>query len=149
MRFRSFALFCSVAALAATAAAYQESSRQEGEKKPEPVKIVGCVAPDSSNANHFTLADLSTGSVAYRLSGKDVRQYVGKRVEITGVEPKVKIIGGLGPSPNVAAQAGAIDPTQAAMAQQGSQGNTKPGNILVPELRVTAVKGVAGGCNPR
>ena len=113
------------------------------------VKVVGCVTPDADNASHFALADFTTGAATYRLSGKDVRRYLGKRVEVTGVEPKLKIVGGLTPSPNVAAQAGAMDPTRAAMAQQGAQGNAQPGNILVPELRVTTVKGVAGACNPK
>jgi len=119
------------------------------EKRPKSIKVVGCVAPDADRANHFTLADFTTGMTTYRLSGKDVRRYLGRRVEVVGVEPKLVIVGGLMPSPNVAAQAGAMDPTRAAMAQQGAQGNAQPGNVMVPELRVSAVKGVEGDCNPR
>jgi hypothetical protein len=43
----------------------------------------------------------------YRLAGTDVRVYVGRRVQV---------FGGLIPSANIAAQAGAIDSTKVAMA---------------------------------
>jgi hypothetical protein len=122
-------------------------------KKPQKSKsidVTGCVAPDGENANHFTLTDLSTGEIIYRLSGKDVREYLGKSVQVLGaVPPKVAIVGGLSPSPNVAAQAGSIDPAQASMAAMGSEGNARPGNILVPELRVSAIKGATGNCQPK
>jgi hypothetical protein len=123
--------------------------KAQTKERPKSLKVVGCVAPDAASASHFTLADFDTGAPTYRLSGRDVRRYLGRRVEVIGVEPKLKIVGGLTPSPNVAAQAGSMDPTHAAMAQQGAQGNAQPGNILVPELRVTAVKAVAGACSPK
>jgi hypothetical protein len=48
------------------------------------------------------------------------------------------------PSPNVAAQAGAMDPTQAAIAAQ-SAGTSGTGSDL-PVLTVSSVRGVSGSC---
>jgi Protein of unknown function (DUF5818) len=125
--------------------AKKPSSDQNGKS----IHVTGCVAADEADAARFTLAD-DTGATTYRLSGKDVREYLGKRVEVVGNErSKLKIVGGLTPSPNIAGQAGAIDPTRAAMAAQGAEGNAQPGNILVPEFHVTAVKAVPGGCMPK
>jgi len=50
------------------------------------------------------------------------------------------------PSPNVAAQAGAIDPTRAAMASQAAGPNAGPRTIQVPEVRVRTVREAAGTC---
>jgi hypothetical protein len=147
-------LICA-AVLAASAAAAQTttSSPPTASKKNEtkPVTVTGCVAEDPSHAGTFMLADITTGSTTYRVAGKDIRQYLGKRVSITGaaLPPKTVIAGGLTPSPNVAAQAGAIDPARAAMAAQGAEGNTKPGQIEIPEIRARSVKPVAGDCQRR
>jgi hypothetical protein len=52
------------------------------------------------------------------------------------------------PSPNIAAQAGAIDQTKVAMAQQGAdpQGTS---NIELLEFRVNTVRTLAGTCSPK
>jgi hypothetical protein len=142
-----------VAVLAAAVAVAQEpaasKSQESPDKRPKSIKVVGCVTADEDNGNQLTLADLTTGMTTYRLTGKDVRRYIGRRVELTGVEPKLVIVGGLTPSPNVAAQAGNMDPARAAMAQQGAQGNAQPGRTTIPELRVTTVKGVEGACKTK
>src|ERR1700730_7175992 len=70
--------------------------------------LLGCVHGDDVGTDSFTLSDRKAGPT-YR-SGTDVRADVGRRV---------RIVGGLVPSPNVAAQAGAIDPVKAAMATHG------------------------------
>jgi hypothetical protein len=143
-----------ISALAVAAAAAQSTTppppAQSG-KSPKSLTLTGCVAPESGNAGHFTLNDFTTGTTTYRLTGTDVRRYLGKRVELVGattVQPKLKIVGGLTPSPNVAAQAGAMDPAEAARANLGAQGDARPGNILVPELNVKTIKAVAGACRP-
>ena len=140
-------LMCA-AVLAASAAAAQTSPPPMAPKKNETksITITGCLAQDP--AGTFTLAGLTPGSTTYRVAGKDIPHYLGKRVSITGVAlaPKTVIVGGLTPSPNVAAQAGAIDPTRAAMAAQGAEGNTKPGQIEIPEIRARSVKPIAGEC---
>lgn len=78
--------------------------------------LSGCVDVDKKNRRAFTLDD--EGEI-YALKGVNLRDYIGKRVEITGTPSKgLKIVGGLYPSPNVAAQAGGNDHTKEAMAAQ-------------------------------
>ena len=76
-----------------------------------------------------------------------MRRYVGHRVQLTGaVESKrLHIAGGLVPSANVAGQAGAMDPAQAAMAAS-TPGRTQP---QLPTFRVARVRTVAGECPER
>jgi hypothetical protein len=138
---------CASATVAAQTTTTTASANQTGATKS--ITLTGCVARDASDATHFALADFTSGETTYRLTGAaDVRKYLGKRVTVSGsrVEPKVAIVGGLVPSPNVAAQAGAIDPTRAAMAAQGSEANGRPGTIQVPEFRVRTVREGSGGC---
>jgi len=140
-----------ISALSSAAAQTSTSAMASKKNDSKPITITGCVAEDPSSAGAFALADVTTGSTTYRVASKDIRQYLGKRVSITGaaLPPKIAIVGGLTPSPNIAAQAGAIDPTRAAMAAQGAEGNTKPGQIEIPEIRVRSVKPVAGDCQRR
>jgi len=146
-------LLCAIvvsSACAAAAAADQTTTTSSVTKKDatKSITLTGCVARDAADATHFTLADFTSGETTHRLTGAaDLREYFGKRVTVVGsrVEPKVAIVGGLVPSPNVAAQAGAIDPTRAAMAAQGSEGN-RPGTIPMPEVRVRIVREASGGC---
>src|SRR5262249_56639978 len=86
------------------------------------VTLDGCVAPSQTARNAFTLDD---DGRTYVLKGVDVRDFVGKHVEVIGAMPKrFTIVGGLYPSANVAGQAGAIDPGKAAIAAQS--GPTAP-----------------------
>jgi hypothetical protein len=54
--------------------------------------------------------------------------------------------GGLLPSPNVAAQAGAIDPGQAAVASQPGGTASGTGSVDVPLFRVDRVRALGGSC---
>src|SRR6185503_10332135 len=74
-----------------------------------PQSVTGCVSRDEAG-EHFTLADVKNGT--FELVGGDVRKYVGKRVEAKGTARPFRLTGGLWPTPNIAAQAGAIDPLQ-------------------------------------
>jgi len=146
-------LLCAIAvsSVCAAAAAADQTTTSSATKKDatKSITLTGCVARDAADATHFTLADFTSGETTYRLTGAaEVRKYLGKRVTVSGsqVEPKVAIVGGLVPSPNIAAQAGAIDPTRAAMAAQGSEANGRPGTIQVPEVRVRTVREASGGC---
>jgi hypothetical protein len=110
---------------------------------PKALTVSGCVADDTANPSRYLFTD-SDGST-YRLSGTDVRHYVGRRVQLTGsvVDSKrLHIGGGLVPSANVAGQAGAMDPAQAAMAAATPSGSRPP----MQTFRVTRVKTVAGTC---
>jgi len=110
---------------------------------PKALTVSGCVADDTANPSRYLFTD-SDGST-YRLSGTDVRHYVGRRVQITGAvvdSKRLHIAGGLVPSANVAGQAGAMDPAQAAMAAATPSGSTPP----MQTFHVTRVKTVAGAC---
>jgi len=111
-------------------------------RKPTTITLSGCVEKSQSLPNRFTLVD---DNGIYRLTGVDVREFLGRRVQVVGGPPrKLKIVGGLRPSPNVAGQAGAMDPAQAATAvQEGALVNGTGPEI---ELRVRSIKSIAGSC---
>lgn len=105
-------------------------------KPAKPFTITGCVTADGATADSYTLRE-KKGGVAYRLMGVKTFAYEGRRV---------RIVGGLYPSPNIAAQAGAIDPTQAAMAAATPGGLGTVGQPL--EFRVSEIRPVRGACPP-
>jgi hypothetical protein len=109
------------------------------------ITLSGCVERGETTPTQYTLADAKEGT--YRLTGTDVRDYIGKKVEIVGASPtgRLKIVGGLTPTPNVAAQAGAIDPSRAATAAAG--GSAGPGTVSLPEFKVKSVRPVSGSCS--
>lgn len=102
------------------------------------ITLVGCVLRDAAKPEWFTLSDKKTGTT-YRLTGANVRAYVWRNV---------RIVGGLVPSPNIAAQAGAIDQTKAAMAYQGAN-PPGTGNVAPLEFNVTRVRRLTGSCAPK
>lgn len=103
----------------------------------KPITLVGCVQPDTAKPEQFKLAD-KTGTT-YRLTGAKVKGYVWRNV---------RILGGLVPSPNLAAQAGAIDQTKAAMMYQGAN-PPAAGNIEPLDVNVTRVWPLTGSCAPK
>jgi len=128
--------------------------------------LSGCITPGMTPADPFTLSNpfIVSGSTApgapgeptaaegapatsvatgYRLSGSDLSAHAGKRVQI---------VGGLVPSANAAATAGAassgvIGPT--GMSGAGSSGIGTPVMTMLPEFRVVSVKPLEGPCPPR
>jgi len=103
---------------------------------PQPAKsivVTGCVTADQITPDQFTVRDTKSG-ITYRLHDVKIVAYENRRV---------RIVGGLNPTPNIAAQAGAIDPTQAAMATTGP-GITGSSRSL--DLGVTSVRPVRGSC---
>jgi hypothetical protein len=135
-----------LAILGAAASLAAQTTATPPKPAPKTLTISGCVISDSTGRDRFTLSDGNDGTT-YRLSGTSVRQYVGQRVQITGgVESKrLQIAGGLLPSPNIAAQAGAIDPAGAAVA--ASTAGT--GRAPLPTFRVTRVRALTGSCPER
>jgi hypothetical protein len=113
---------------------------------PEPITIAGCVARATVNGNpQYTVDDKVNGK--YRLSGLDIHDFLGQRVQLVGgvIETKkLRIQGGLKPSPNLAGQAGAVDQTQIATATAGGQAPT--GDVQLPEFRVKSVRPLGAGC---
>jgi hypothetical protein len=95
--------------------------------------LTGCVQGVEGSFDQYVLVN-GTDKKTYRLSGQGLRPYVGRQVRVEG---------GLYPSANVAAQAGAIDPVQATAAALA--GGAGPGTARV-ELRVQRVRRLAGSC---
>ena len=102
----------------------------------------GCVVASPTMKNAFTLED---DGRTYILKGVDVRDLVGKHVEVIGAASKrLRIVGGLYPSPNVAAQAGGMDRTKAAIASQS--GPTSQAARPPIEFDVKSVRVLSGTC---
>lgn len=140
----STAIVCGSVLLAAQSQPPPKDSAKDPDAKP--ITLSGCVSRSSVSPGQFSLAD-DGGQPVYHLIGSDVRKYFGQRVEVIGGVPppkKLVIAGGLRPSANVAAQAGDIDPTHAAMATAG--GSAGPGTFQLPDFRVKSVRPVSGSC---
>ena len=132
----SFLLACNATAFAAAQTNSPPSSSIEPKPSAGPVKrlqLTGCVHDLEGGPDQYVLMD-GKDKKTYRLSGKGLRPYVGRNVRVEG---------GLYPSTNVAAQAGAIDPAQAAAAALSA--GAGPGTAQV-ELRVQRVRRLAGSC---
>jgi hypothetical protein len=129
-----------------------EPAKAEPAKKVDPnapVTMSGCVSrdyTDSKNASAYTF--ISDEGGRYRVSGKSVSKYSGMSVQVVGVidTKRVKVVGGLWPTPNVAGQAGNIDPGKAAIAAMPGGGATGTGNVDLPVLNVTKLSLGAGEC---
>ena len=108
------------------------------------VELTGCVSLTPSTNGQFAFVDASGGT--YRLNGKDIKKYAGQRVKLVG-DPRSKRIQvrtGLWPSPNIAAQAGALDPAQESIARHSGGANMP--DSRAPELRVVRMNGIDGAC---
>ena len=113
-------------------------------KPPDVRMLSGCVAPSATSKRQFTLTDAES-TETYRLTGTDVREFVGKHVEVLGAPSKRLVIkGGLYPSPNVAGQAGDIDPGRAAIAAQAGPTSNEQRPLI--EFRVRSVRLTPGDC---
>ena len=111
------------------------------------VRLNGCISRDAARPGQFNFLDNTSGD-KYRLTGKGLRKFVGQRVEIVGGPPGkgVTFRTGLWPSPNVAAQAGALDPAKAAVANLPGGAADGVGLNPLPEFHVVRLRGVDGGC---
>ena len=141
----AFALAFAVPATAAQSSSQEQTQSQQQKKaaSPKDLTLTGCIARSGAEGQDLTIAD-KTGS--YRLTGRKLDDFVGQRVQIVGsiFGKKLQIETGLKPSPNVAAQAGAIDPAQAAVAASG--GSAPTGDVALPQFRVKSVRPLGAGC---
>jgi hypothetical protein len=111
----------------------------------EPLKLIGCMSTKPGTNGDYTFT--TEAGVKYRLTGKDSRKYGGKKVEITQNDAKgLRVRGGLYPSPNIAAQAGGLDPLQAAIAAQPGGGAAAGTGTDLPEFRAARVRAIEGAC---
>jgi hypothetical protein len=138
---------CGIVLLCAAPAGVLGAAQTREPSKPasKPITLSGCVQRGESGQDQYTLSE-KKGSQVYRLTGTDLRDYVGRRVQIVGgvASKRFRIVGGLTPSPNTAAQAGAIDPARAATEAVG--GSAGPGTVELPEFRVKSVRPITGSC---
>jgi len=120
-------------------------SKTANDRRPKTVTLTGCVERGSS-PNQFIITDELNGK--YEISGSQIGRYLGQRVEIAGSPDtgRLRIKGGLYPNPNVAAQAGAMDPARAAVAAMPGGPGAGTGDVALPSLKVKSVKTLDGGC---
>ena len=111
------------------------------------IRLNGCISRDVIRPGQFNFQDNESG-FKYRLTGKGLRKFVGQRVEIVGGPPGkgVTFRTGLWPSPNTAAQAGALDPARAAVANLPGGAADGVGVSPLPEFKVIRLRGVEGAC---
>ena len=135
---------CLLVALGGAVALAQTKSDQKAKAKNEPITLSGCVVRSETSPTQYTLEDKEAGW-KYRLTGVDFRDYIGKPVVVIGTgAKKVAVVGGLTPTPNIAAQAGAMDPSRAAVEAQTAAAS--PGNVVVPEFKVKSIRPSGGAC---
>lgn len=144
-----FQLLAALAALMMTTQSGSTGASSGGRDTPKAnptVMLSGCVSR-SNPSRPFTLVD-TTSSNRYRLTGKALRKYAGQHVELMGSFGKggLHIAGGLVPTPNVAAQGGALDPTRAAVAAMSSGMSRSGSDDQLPEFHVTRVRSLDGSC---
>jgi hypothetical protein len=137
---------CALTLLATGALSAQDKKDKPAKPAPKVLTLSGCVVRGETTPGQYTLEDKAEGTT-YRLTGTDVRDYIGRRVQVVGGLPasrRFTIVGGLTPNQNVAAQAGDMDPSRAANAAAG--GVAGPGTVQLPEFRVKSVRPVSGAC---
>jgi hypothetical protein len=125
-----------------SAQALQSAPSNSKDHAPQPGVLTGCVA--SPTAGTFTVEDEKQGR--FQLTGKKLDVYIGKRVEVRTSGGGLHITTGLYPSPNVAAQAGAIDPVQAARAAMPGSPDYQANNGALPTVAVAKITRLPGAC---
>jgi hypothetical protein len=98
----------------------QTKTDKKDTQKPEMITLSGCIVRGEHAPGQYTIDDKAAGT--FRLTGTNVRDYLGRRVQIIGGIPTAKrlvIKGGLTPNPNVAAQGSSIDPALITVIAQG------------------------------
>ena len=125
----------------------QESTAAKPAKPPKEITLSGCVSRGPASNGNFTFVDATTGA-EYRLTGRGISKFAGQKVEIVGGSGGRRLVirGGLTPSANIAGQASAIDPAQAAVASRPGGGTTGTEGRSMPEFRVTRVRAIKGVC---
>ncbi len=137
------ALTIAGAVTVATAQTPQPETRKD--PPPRTLTLTGCVAKGTT-PNQFTIDDPVNGR--YEVSGSNIKKYVGQRVQVAGTpgSTRLRVKGGLWPTPNVAAQAGDIDPAKAAVAAQPGGPSSGTGTVDLPTFKVKSVRTIDRAC---
>jgi len=144
-RLRGGLTACCLVTAGAMASAQKPSVDKTATKPSKTLTLVGCVEKGST-PNQFTLSDDQSGK--YVVTGARIGRYVGLRVEIAGISDnsRFKVKGGLWPTPNIAGQAGAIDPARAATAAQPGGPASATGDVDLPKVVVKSVRALDSKC---
>jgi hypothetical protein len=134
--------------IAAVVATQTIATRPTAPEKNTPplMTMTGCVSRDATASGSNLFSETRPGATD-RPSGFDLRKDADQRGQIvvgTGSR-RVTIRGGLVPSPNVAAQAGALDPGKAAIGGPPSAPGGM-GTAPLPEFRAEREHVIAGSC---
>jgi hypothetical protein len=145
--FLTGSLVTAMLVLQAAATASAQDAKTPAKEASKELRLNGCISRDARTPGQFNFREDDSGD-RYRLTGKNLKKFVGPRVEIVGGPPGKGITfkTGLWPSPNVAAQAGAMDPAQAAVARMPGGAADAPGASALPEFHVIRLRGVEGAC---
>lgn len=122
-------------------------AQEPGTSKPATtVELTGCVSLNPGASGQFAFVDGTSGST-FRLRGKGIDRYAGRKVLLVAdsSSKRLKVRFGLWPSPNLAGQAGDLDPAQESIARQPGGAASGSGANL-PELRVVRLRGMDGSC---
>jgi len=132
--------------LVASVVVTSAQSRSSSKDAPTTIELTGCVSLTPGASGQFAIVDSASGGT-YRLSGKGIRKYAGQRVTVVGGprSRRLSVRLGLWPSPNIAAQAGALDPAQESIARQPG-GSASGAESKLPEFHVVRMRGVDGAC---
>ena len=124
-----------------------QTSQTPAKETPKEIRLNGCISRDDIRPGQFNFREEDSGD-RYQVSGKNLKKFVGQKVEIVGGPPGkgVTFKTGLWPSPNTAAQAGALDPAKAAVARFPDGASDAAGVSPLPEFRVIRLRGVEGAC---
>lgn len=138
------ATFVSAGLLTPAAVAQQAQGPAPSSKTPTALTLSGCVSSTPEASGQYTFAE-TDGVRAYRLKGKGLSKFAGKRVELVGGTSGngLSIRTGLLPSPSGGARGVALDPVQEAMARQSGGGRIAAD---FEELRVSRVRTLEGTC---
>ena len=137
------AAFVSAGLLAPAVFAQKAQGPEPASKTPTTITMAGCVSAKPEAAGQYTFAE-TDGLREYRLNGKGIGKFAGKRVELVGGTSGkgLSIRTGLWPTPSGGARGVALDPVQEANARQ--RGGAMGGEFQ--EFRVSRVRLVEGTC---
>lgn len=108
--------------------------------------MTGCISAKAATSGQYTFAE-ADGLREYRLDGKEISKFAGRRVEVIGGAPDkgLSVRGGLWPAPSGGARGVALDPAQEAVARN-RPGNNDGTARVVPEFRVSRIRLATGVC---
>src|SRR6184192_1190695 len=140
-------LLAAMLLLLPAAPGFAQAAKAPAKDAPKEMRLNGCISRDNILPGQYNFREDDSGD-RYHLTGKNLKKFVGQKVEIVGGPPGkgVTFKTGLWPSPNTAAQAGALDPAKAAIATLPGGAPDSPNQAALPEFHVIRLHDVEGAC---